>query len=197
MRIWTGLHIIPGQYVLESNAGQMGSTLEWTARLMHNEAPNPVGMLAAEADFSIPGAHGMHSTIGASVFNASALEPPVDNLTFSSVIARLGEEGRADLARAVLEGMAYAVRANVEQILHISGNALSDLWLGGGITRSTTWTGIVSDVMKCDVHVSASAEASALGAAICAGVGAGIFPNLPAGSKKLVRTARLHKPNLL
>ncbi len=195
MRIWTGLHIIPGLYVLESNAGQMGSTLEWTARLMHNDAANPVAMLAAEAETSVPGAHGVHSTIGAAVFNASALEPPVDNLTFSSVIARLGEEGRADVARAVLEGMAYAVRANVEQITHISGGTLSDLWLSGGITRSAAWTEIISNVVNCNVHVSASAEATALGAAICAGVGAGLFPDLATGAKKLVHTTREHQPS--
>jgi sugar (pentulose or hexulose) kinase len=182
MRIWTGLHIIPGLYVLESNAGQMGSSLEWFARLVHGDVPNPAAMLDAEAQASAPGAHGVTSTIGAAVFNAAAMEPPVDNLTFSSVAARLGDEARADVARAVLEGMAYAVRANIEQILRVSGGTLSDLWLGGGITRSSLWTGIVSDVMKCNVHVSASAEATALGAAICAGVGAGLFPDLGTGA---------------
>jgi L-ribulose-5-phosphate 4-epimerase len=194
MRTWTGLHVIPGLYVLESNAGQMGSTLEWTARLMHAEAPNPVAMLSAEAEASVPGAHGMHSTIGASVFNASALEPPVDNLTFSSVAARIGDEGRADVARAVLEGMAYAVRANIEQILHIASGTISELWLGGGISRSALWTEIISNLMDCKVHVSSSVEATALGAAICAGVGAGLFPDLAVGAQKLVRSSREHTP---
>ena len=194
MHIWTGLHMLPGLYVLESNAGQMGSTLEWTARLMHGDSPNPVARLAAEAEGSAPGAHGLHSTIGAAVFNASAMEPPVDTLTFSSVAAREGDEGRADVARAILEGLAYAVRANVEQILTLSGSQLSGLWLCGGITRSTLWTRLVSDVLECPVHVSASAEATALGAAICAGVGAGLFPDLAAGAKRLAKTAREHQP---
>ena len=194
MRIWSGMHVVPGLFVLESNAGQMGATLEWIANLTHADAPNPVARLVAEAEASIPGAHGMHSTIGAAVFNASAMEPPVDNLTFSSVAARPGEQARADVARAILEGMAYAVRANIEQILHISGGTLSDLWLGGGITRSSLWTQIVSNVVNCRVHVSTSAEASALGAAICAGVGTGLFPDLAAGAKKLASTAREHQP---
>ena len=194
MHIWTGLHVIPGLYVLESNAGQMGSTLEWIARLLYANAYNPVAMLSAEAMASTPGAHGVHSTVGAAVFNASALEPPVDNLTFSSVITRLGEEGRADVARAVLEGMAYAVRANIEQIVRISGEKPSDLWLCGGITRSAVWTEIISNVMNCTVHVSASVEATALGAAICAGVGAGLFKDLATGAKRLGRTSRNHIP---
>ena len=194
MRIWTGLHVIPGLYVLESNAGQMGSTLEWISRLIHGDSINPVGMFTAEASKSIPGAHGMVSTIGAAVFNASGLEPPVDNLTFSSVIARFGEEGRADVARAVLEGMAFAVRANIEQIMQVSGEAPSDLWLCGGITRSSAWTEIVSDVTHRSVHVSSTPEASALGAAICAGVGAGLFRDLVAGANKLSRSSRDHLP---
>jgi sugar (pentulose or hexulose) kinase len=167
MRLWGSLHIIPGLHVLESNAGQMGSTLEWTARLIHADAPNPVAVLAAEAENSVPGAHGTVSTIGAAVFNASALEPPVDTLTFSSVLVRGGEEGRSDVARAILEGMAYAVRANIEQIQQVSGRTSHELWIGGGITRSSAWTQMISDVMGCKVHVCQAIEATALGAAIC------------------------------
>jgi L-ribulose-5-phosphate 4-epimerase len=195
MRTWAGLYVIPGLYVLESNAGQMGSALEWVSHILHPNAPNPIAMLAAGAEASEPGAHGMQSNIGAAVFNASALEIPIDNLTFSSVIARSGEEGRADIARAILEGMAYAVRANIEQILEVSGASIKELWLSGGITRSATWTRIVCDVMGCPVHVSATAEASALGAAICAGVGAGLYPDLASGAKALARISRQHTPD--
>ncbi len=195
MRIWTGLHVIPGLYVLESNAGQMGSSLELVARLIHPDALDPVAMLVAEAEAAPPGAHGMLSTIGAAVFNASAMEPPVDTLTFSSIMLPVGDEGRADLARAVLEGMAYAVRANIEQVVNISGGFPADVWLGGGLTRSAAWTQIVSDVMGCRVHVCASVEASALGAAICAGAGAGLYPDLAAGAKALARLAREHVPD--
>jgi autoinducer 2 (AI-2) kinase len=195
MRLWTGLHVIPGMYVLESNAGLMGSPLEWVAQLIHGDAPNPVAALAAEAENSIPGAHGMVSTIGAAVFNASALEPPVDNLTFSSLLVRGGEEGRADLARAILEGMAYAVRANIEQIQQVSGISPAELFLGGGLTRSATWTQIISDVMGCKVNVSATIEATALGAAICAGVNAGLYPDLQSGVKALARYCREHTPD--
>ena len=194
MRLWTGLHVIPGLYVLESNAIQMGSTLEWVARLVYAGAPNPVARLVAEAEASLPGAHGVLSTIGASVFNASAMEPPVDTLTFSALVARPGDEGRADVARAVLEGMAYAVRANLEQIQKVSGVTGGEVRLSGGISRSTLWTRLVCEVLDRPVGVSASAEATALGAAICAGVGADLFPDLATGAGKLVRLAREHVP---
>jgi L-ribulose-5-phosphate 4-epimerase len=194
MHTWSGLHVIPGLYVLESNAGQMGSTLEWIARLVHPAASNPVAVFAAEAVNSIPGANGMLSTVGAAVFNAAGMEPPVDNLTFSSVSTRLGEAGRADLARAVLEGMAYAVRANIEQIKAVAGVPPTDCRLTGGISRSAAWTGMVGDVLGTAVQVSATAEATALGAAICAGVGAGLFHDLAEGAAKLAKISRTHEP---
>ena len=106
----------------------------------------------------------------------------------------MGEEGRADVARAVLEGMAYAVRANIEQLNQISGEKPTDLWICGGITRSPVWTEIISNVTGCNVHVAAAVEATALGAAICAGVGAGLFPDLAAGAKRLVHFSREHQP---
>jgi len=46
-------------------------------------------------------------------------------------MARDGQAGRADVARTSLEGMAYAVRANVEQVLQDTGGTLAELWLGG------------------------------------------------------------------
>lgn len=193
MCLWTGLHVVPGLYVLESNAGQMGSSLEWFARLLYPQAPNPAAALCAEAEASGPGAHGIFSTIGAMVFNASAMSMPVDTLTYTSVNVRPAEEARADIARAILEGMACAVRANVEQVAAVGGMP-ERVWLGGGISRSALWTQIVSDVLGYPVLVSASSEATALGAAICAGVGAGLFADLETGAQKLARVSRRHQP---
>ena len=127
-------------------------------------------------------------------FNASALEPPVDNLTFSSVIARAGEGGSADVARAVLEGMAYAVRANIEQIRQVSGVNKSGVFIGGDISRSALWTGMISNILGEPVKVSYSSEATALGAAICAGLAAGVFKDLVSGSKSLVCYSREQAP---
>ncbi|MCS7010618.1 MAG: FGGY family carbohydrate kinase, partial [Anaerolineales bacterium] len=194
MNLWTGLHILPGLYVLESNAGQMGATLEWLARLLFPDSPNPVARLVAEAEASQAGAHGMVSTIGAAVFNAAAMSLPIDTLTFSAVTARTAPEARADLARAVLEGMAYAVRANLEQIFAVSGVRVEKVQVTGGISRSALWTRLLSDVLGLPVQVSASVEATALGAAICAGVGAGLFRDLASGARSLERNARLHQP---
>jgi autoinducer 2 (AI-2) kinase len=198
-RLWTGHHVVPDLWVLESNAGSTGEALEWFAGALYPEvAPDISGALAylgAEASKSPPGAAGILSTVGAAVMNASAMALPIGNLTLTHLAAARDPTKRRHLARAILEGMAYALRANAQQIFSVAGGTWSELWLAGGMSRSSLWTQIVSDVLNVPVSVPTTPEASALGAAICAGVGAGLFRDLEAGTQALARSARMHTPD--
>ncbi len=187
-RLWTGLHVLSDRWVVESNAGAMGGPLEWLAGLLYPDSPRPVARLMAEAARSRPGAGGLLSTFGAQVFHASAMGLPVGSITLCHFLKEAdGLSRRLNLARAVLEGMACALRANLEQISELAG-APSRIYLGGGMSRSSFWRQLLADVLGQPLLVSEVAEASALGAAICAGVGAGIFHDLVEGSRKLART---------
>lgn len=192
-RLWTGLHVLPDRWVLESNAGSMGSALDWVARLLCPDAPNPAAALAAAAGAAEPGAGGLSSTIGASLFNAGQLSLPVETLAFSHELLA-GLEPRPAVARAVLEGLAYALKANIAQLLEVAGTPLQTLHLSGGLSRSAVWAQIVSDVLDAPVDVAATPESSALGAALCAGVGAGLYPDLPAAAAALLTPGREFRP---
>ncbi len=192
-RLWTGLHLLTERWVLESNAGSMGGALDWVARLLYPAAPNPAAALAAEAGAAAPGAGGLSSTIGASLFNAGQLSLPVETLAFSHELLA-GLEPRPAVARAVLEGLAYALKANIAQLLEVAGTPLQALHLSGGLSRSAVWAQIVSDVLDAPVQVAATPEGSALGAALCAGVGAGLFPDLPAAAQALLTPGRDFSP---
>ncbi len=194
-RLWTGHHVVPGLWVLESNAGATGEVLEWFAQSLCPEAVNPVVELVTEAAQSSPGAAGLFSTAGATVMNASRMALPVANLTLTHLAAADDPAKRRHLARAILEGMAYGLRANIEQLLAVTEVEQPTLRLAGGMSRSSAWTQLVSDVLGTPVSVSATPEASALGAAICAGVGAGVFRNLTEGAQALVRFGRQHAPD--
>ncbi len=187
-RLWTGLHALPDRWVVESNAGAMGEPLEWLAGLLYPDSPRPVARLMAEAARSRPGAGGLLSTFGAQVFHASAMGLPVGSLTLCHFLGDAdGLSRRRNLARSVLEGMACALRANLEQISALAGHP-SSIFLGGGMSRSPFWGQLLADVLGRPLLASEVAEASALGAAICAGVGAGLFRDPAEGSKNLART---------
>lgn len=192
-RLWTSVHILPGRYVLESNAGSMGKALEWFANALYSDLPEPVGALIAEANLVPPGAEGIYSTLGVNVFNAGAMGLPLDTFTFSTANRDPSEAGRAALARAALEGMAYAVKANLQQILAVADSEAKEIFVGGGMSRGGAWTQIISDLLGKAVGVGA-AEATALGAAICAGVGAGLYTDLSAGAQSLAKLTQKHEP---
>lgn len=96
-RLWASAHVVPGMYVLESNAGGMGTSLDWLARVVYKDSPAPVAALVTEAGLASPGADGIISTVGASVFNAAAMSLPLDTLTFSTTNKELDQHGQPEL----------------------------------------------------------------------------------------------------
>ena len=82
---------------------------------------------------------------------------------------------KKDLYRAVMEGVALALK-DVIQVFHENRIALKDLSLTGGGALSPFWNRMMSNIYGYPVKVpDAPKQATSLGAAIAAGVGAGIF----------------------
>ncbi len=194
-RLWTVHHLVPGLHALESNAGGMGEALEWIAGLLFPDVAHPVLHLLAEAATSPPGAAGTLSSLGAEVMDGRRISLPIGHLTASPLLTVGDPTRRRHVARAILEGMAYALRANVEQIEAVTGRRSPTLRLAGGMARSPLFAEIASDVLGRPVEVVAVTETSALGAAICAGVGAGVFRDLAQGAEALARIARTCEPS--
>jgi len=194
-RTWTGHHLVPGLWVVESSARSMGEALDWIASAMYADAPHPTSQLLAEAGTSVPGAMGVLWTVGADVMNARDMALSIGNLTLTHLTAPPDAEKRRHVARAVLEGMAYALRANVLQLQSVTGVDADELRLAGGLSQSATWTQVVADVLDGPVGVPSAPQVSALGAAICAGVGTRVFPSLMQGAETLVSIGRHHSPD--
>jgi autoinducer 2 (AI-2) kinase len=192
-RLWTSHHLIPGRWVLESIAGPTGDALEWIAGVLHGDRKDAAACLAAEALESSPGALGVLSTLGAEIFNASMLSLPLGHVTLSPMMSPDDPGRRRHVARAVLEGMAYGARANIDQTLRGAKIAATAIRLTGGMSKSACFAQVLADATGKRVEVSATPEASALGAAICAGVGAGVFPDLAEGAARLSKIGRMYE----
>ncbi|MGJ4851145.1 FGGY-family carbohydrate kinase [Bacillota bacterium Meth-B3] len=96
------------------------------------------------------------------------------------------------VARAVYEGVALALNTVVE-IMRECGQPVCSMMLIGGGARSGLWPGIMADVFGLPTRVHmAPGEAASLGAAIAAGVGAGLFESYEQAAR-IVR-ARSHHP---
>jgi xylulokinase len=81
--------------------------------------------------------------------------------------------GRAELARAVLEGVAFAMRQNLDLLEAVHGRRIEELTLGGGPTASAPWNQIRADVTRRRIVLLPEREASVRGAALLGALAAG------------------------
>lgn len=91
------------------------------------------------------------------------------------------------MIRAVMEGVAYSMRDCME-LLKRMGISVDQMLVCGGGGTSPLWRQMLADLYKIEVRTVASKEGPALGVAILAGVGAGIFKSVEEGCSKIIKT---------
>ena len=101
---------------------------------------------------------------------------------------------QSDFARAVMEGVTYSLKDCLEIILSM-GYKVDEMMACGGGGNSEVWRQMISDVFRCKVQTTTSTEGPALGVAILAGVGAGIFESVEVACSKLIKQASEQEPN--
>jgi xylulokinase len=94
--------------------------------------------------------------------------------------------GQGHLIRSVLEGVAYALRDSLD-ILRQLGQPVEHIIASGGGAQSPLWLQIQADVFQAEIKLSQMSEQAAVGAAIVAGVGAGLYPDYRAACQAVVR----------
>ncbi len=98
-----------------------------------------------------------------------------------------------DMLRAVMEGVSFSLRDSVE-ILKEMGVSLSEMLACGGGGSSPLWRQMLSDTYNCPVKTVISKEGPALGAAILAGVGAGLYPSVQQACDAMIKTNPPQEP---
>ena len=96
-----------------------------------------------------------------------------------------GMHTRAHLIRAVLEGVSYSLK-DCQRIIEGMNGKIADMTICGGGAASELWLQMLADVYGCNVKTMRSNEGVALGAAILAGVGAGIYKSVEDGCDRIL-----------
>lgn len=191
-------YTLSGTWTLEGLLLSAGAALRWfrdaLAPLEVDAAQrmgvDPYDLLGLEASRVPAGANGLvviPTFVGA---GAPYWEPRA-----RGVIVGLGlNHDRPSLVRAVMEGVALELRNAFEDMCRL-GVEPTALTLTGGASQSAVWNQIQADVHGVPVVTPAIADPTALGAAICAGVGIGAFPDLAAGSVAMSRPGHRYEPD--
>lgn len=103
---------------------------------------------------------------------------------------------KAHFIRAILEGVAFQYVETLE-ILTELGVHVKEVSMVGGETKSSLWNRIKADVIGIPIKIpEASDAAAALGSAILAGVGSGVYKNVQEGVERCVRSMERYDPRM-
>jgi xylulokinase len=170
MLVETHAHAVDGYYLIENPGFVSGGSTKWLAE-------NVLGVdQAAIFDLAARAAAGADGVLFIPALSGSMT--PTWNAQMRGTFAGLAmSHGSHTMARAVLEGCAFALRDVVERFSSL-GLGRDEIRVVGGGAASDTWMQIKADVTGRPIHRVMVKEATALGAALLAGVAAGIFADL-------------------
>ena len=100
---------------------------------------------------------------------------------------------KAHLIRAVMEGVAYS-QCECVDVFREMGVNINDMMVCGGGGRSPLWRQMLADMYHCPVSTIVADQGPALGAAILAGVGVGIYSSLEEACDKLIQRKQTQQP---
>jgi xylulokinase len=120
--------------------------------------------------------------------------PTFDTASRGAMLGLTFATTRADVARAILEGLTFELRLNLE-LLREGGVRIDLLRAIGGGARSALWLQLKADITGIPVVAPRITEAAAFGAALLAGAGAGLIASARDGADRLVEVSATYQPD--
>ena len=181
VRLRTLCHVTPGEWMLEGIGFYCGMAMRWyrdafcdsEVAAARSRGVDPYVVMEEAAALIPPGSNGVFAILS-NLMNARRWTHASPSfLQFD--LGNPAGSGRAACIRAIEEAAAYVVRGHLDIISGLCASRPTELTFSGGAAKGTLWPQIIADALGLPVQVPAVTESSALGAALCAGRGAGIY----------------------
>ncbi len=184
-------HAVPRMWYVLGAILSAGLSLRWLRHITGlAQAADAYPILSAEAAAVPPGADGLIFL----PYLSGERTPHMDPLARGGFIGLSAYHTRGHLARAVMEGVAFALRQTLAISLELGGQVERVIASGGG-AESEVWRQIQADVFGLPLQQSLLSEQASLGAALLAGVGAGLYPDLATACQQVVRYGPITHPD--
>ncbi len=180
-------HVMPDMWHLESAMLAAGLALKW---LRDNVLIGLTYQEIADAAAMVPaGAEGLFFA----PYLAGERTPHMDPRARGSFVGLTLRHGRAHMARAVMEGVVFGMRQGLALMLDLGVAPERDVGHGiiasGGATQHPLWLRLQADMFNRPLYQTRTVEAAAVGAALLAGVGVGVYANVADAVAQAVRYA--------
>ncbi|HET6820679.1 MAG TPA: autoinducer-2 kinase [Candidatus Limnocylindria bacterium] len=200
-RVRTLCHAVPGAWMTEGIGFYCGIAMRWFRDAFcepevseaERRGVDPYVVMEAAAESVPPGAHGVLA-IFSNVMDVKRWVQATPSFLQFDVDQPLASN-RAACIRALEEQAAFASRGHLEILRELTGSSVDEILMTGGAAKGSLWPQIVADVLGVRVTIPEVKESTALGAAMFAGIGVGVYPDLPTAAQRLVRLERSVDPN--
>jgi xylulokinase len=196
-RLHAFCHAVEGQWHLMGVMLSAGGSLRWfrdtlgreeSARA-REEGTDAYDLLTSHAEEAPAGCEGLIFLPYLSGERTPHPDPHARGVYFGLTL----RHSREHMIRAVLEGVAYGLRDSLE-LMRAMGLRIEQVRLSGGGAKSRLWRQILADVFESEIVLTNITEGAAYGAALLAGVGAGLYGSISEACERVVRVTDKVEP---
>jgi len=181
LRIHTFCHAIPDHYHLEGAILSAGLSLKWLKEnILHTLDAYPI--LDREVEKISAGSEGVIFLPYLLGERSPYMNPQARGVFFGLSL----KHHQTHLMKAVMEGVVFALRDCLE-VFEELGIKIEQVIASGGGAKSRVWRQIQADIFNKEISMTHSIEPAAMGAAILAGIGVGIYKDVEDGCRKVVK----------
>ncbi len=181
-RLHAFCHAAPGRWHLMGVMLSAGGSLRWYRDTL--ATGTPYDELLAPANVVPPGSEGLLFL----PYLTGERTPHPDPLARGAFVGLTVRHTQAHLTRAVLEGVAFGLRDSLELLRTTGVDAPAQVRISGGGARSLLWRQIIADILQTELVTVNTVEGAAYGAALLAGVGGGIWPDVESACAAVVQS---------
>jgi autoinducer 2 (AI-2) kinase len=200
-RLRTLCHALPGQWMLEGIGFYSGLTMRWfrdafceyEIEQAKQSRQDPYVLMEQAALQVPPGSNGVLG-IFSNIMNARRwihASPALLQFDISNPFS----SGRKECIRAIEESAAYVSNGHMKIIESLAGRVFEEIVFTGGASKGQLWPQILADVLHCRVKVPVVKESTALGAALYAGLGVGLYNDLRTVTQQIVAFEKTFEPH--
>ena len=180
LRIHTFCHAMPNTYHLQGAILSAGLSLKWLREnILH--APDSYRIFDKEVEKIRAGSEGIIFLPYLLGERSPYMNPQAKGVFFGLSL----KHRRAHLIKAVMEGVVFALRDCLD-VFEELGVKIERVIASGGGAKSRVWRQMQADIFNKEISMTQSIEQAAMGAAILAGVGVGIYKDVEDGCRKVV-----------
>jgi xylulokinase len=182
-RLHAFCHAVPGKWHLMGVMLSAGGSLRWFRDAFSPEQSFP-DLLGPAADVN-PGAGGLYFL----PYLTGERTPHPDPHARAAFVGLTVRHKMPDLTLAVLEGVAFGLKDCFNLMLSAGLPEIKQVRISGGGARSPIWRQIIADVLGIELVTTNTTEGAAYGAALLAGVGIEIWPDVASACAAVIWTA--------